>query len=90
MSATYARLCTLSLLLTVVGCWFTIRLRCISVGKFSDFKPHEKGLEKALGGLESKIMNAKRLLGNSESRRAKLPLVLASIAGLVLIAVYAC
>ena len=31
-----------------------------------------------------------RLLGNSESRRAKLPLVLASIAGLVLIAVYAC
>ena len=28
------------------------------MGKFSDFKPHERGLEKALGGLESKIMDA--------------------------------
>ncbi len=26
--------------------------------RFSEFKPHEQGLEKALGGLESKIMNA--------------------------------
>ncbi len=28
------------------------------MGRFSDFKPHEQGLEKVLGGLESKIMDA--------------------------------
>ncbi|MEX0974023.1 MAG: BlaI/MecI/CopY family transcriptional regulator [Bacillota bacterium] len=38
------------------------------MGKFSEFKPHEQGLEKALGGLESKVMNAVWSIGRCTVR----------------------
>ena len=43
--------------MTVVGRWLTLCLEVYGMGRFSDFKPHEQGLEKALGGLESRIMD---------------------------------
>lgn len=38
-------------------------LRWIVVGRFFEFKPHEPGLEKVLGGLESKVMDVVWSLG---------------------------
>jgi predicted transcriptional regulator len=38
------------------------------MGKFSEFKPHEQGLQKALGGLESKVMNAVWSIGRCTVR----------------------
>ncbi len=38
------------------------------MGRFSEFKPHEQGLQKALGGLESKIMNAAWSIGRCTVR----------------------
>jgi len=38
------------------------------VGRFSEFKPHERGLEKVLGGLESKIMNTVWSIGRCTVR----------------------
>ncbi len=38
------------------------------MGKFSEFKPHEQGLEKVLGGLESKVMNAVWFIGRCTVR----------------------
>jgi predicted transcriptional regulator len=44
--------------LTVVDAWSRLRVEVFGMGRFSDFKPHEQGLAKALGALESKIMEA--------------------------------
>lgn len=38
------------------------------MGKFTEFKPHGRGLEKVLGGLESKIMDAVWSSGRSTVR----------------------
>lgn len=38
------------------------------MGRFSEFKPHERGLEKVLGGLESKVMSTVWSIGRCTVR----------------------